>query len=153
MNNRPAVQAYVREQLSYEQKPDSCTIVIFGASGDLTHRKLMPALFALHMKKMLPERVSILGVARSNISDEEFCGMIRKAVTGIEGGDAADVDAFAAAATIWRAVTTRRLSMTNCQLLWKVSKRHIIPTATACFIWRRLPISFSPSRKASATRD
>lgn len=94
MNNRPAVQAYVREQLSYEQKPDSCTIVIFGASGDLTHRKLMPALFALHMKKMLPERVSILGVARSNISDEEFCGMIRKAVTGIEGGDAADVDAF-----------------------------------------------------------
>ena len=94
MNNRPAVQAYVREQLSYEQKPDSCTIVIFGASGDLTHRKLMPALFALHRKKMLPERVSILGVARSNISDEEFCGMIRKAVTGIEGGDAADVDAF-----------------------------------------------------------
>ena len=94
MSNHPAVQAYVREQLSYEQKPDSCTIVIFGASGDLTHRKLMPALFALHMKKMLPERVSILGVARSNITDEEFCGMVRKAVTGIEGGNEADVDSF-----------------------------------------------------------
>ena len=94
MSNHPAVQAYVREQLSYEQKPDSCTIVIFGASGDLTHRKLMPALFALHMKKMLPERVSILGVARSPISDEEFRSMVRKAVAGIEGGDEADVDSF-----------------------------------------------------------
>jgi glucose-6-phosphate 1-dehydrogenase len=51
---------------------DITTIVIFGASGDLTRRKLIPALFDLHIKGRLPEEWRIIGVARSALSDDEF---------------------------------------------------------------------------------
>ncbi len=46
--------------------------VIFGASGDLTKRKLFPALYALASRKMLPERFAVVGTARSPMSSEEF---------------------------------------------------------------------------------
>ena len=48
------------------------TLVIFGASGDLTHRKLIPALCNLHRKGRLPQDLQILGVARSAKTDAEF---------------------------------------------------------------------------------
>jgi len=47
-------------------------LVIFGASGDLTRRKLIPALFALHTQNLLPEAFAIVGAGRSGMSDEEF---------------------------------------------------------------------------------
>ncbi|MEA3337333.1 MAG: glucose-6-phosphate dehydrogenase [Chloroflexota bacterium] len=47
-------------------------IVIFGASGDLTQRKLVPALHTLACEDLLPEQIAILGVARSPMTDEEF---------------------------------------------------------------------------------
>ncbi len=47
-------------------------LVIFGASGDLTKRKLIPALFELFQQKMLPEQFAVLGVSRTELSDEEF---------------------------------------------------------------------------------
>jgi glucose-6-phosphate 1-dehydrogenase len=48
------------------------TVVIFGASGDLTSRKLVPALFHLALKGRLPEGTTVLGVSRSEKSDEQF---------------------------------------------------------------------------------
>lgn len=54
------------------KKPKNLTIVIFGATGDLTFRKLVPALYALYNQKMMPEKFHVLGVSRSNISDEAF---------------------------------------------------------------------------------
>jgi glucose-6-phosphate 1-dehydrogenase len=51
---------------------DSNTIVIFGASGDLTGRKLIPSLFNLYCKKRLPENCRIIGVARRPWDDEKF---------------------------------------------------------------------------------
>jgi glucose-6-phosphate 1-dehydrogenase len=48
------------------------SIIIFGASGDLTCRKLVPSLYRLFVKKRLPEEARIIGVARSPMSDEEF---------------------------------------------------------------------------------
>ena len=48
------------------------TVVIFGASGDLTGRKLIPALFNLAIKKHLPPEAQILGVARSPFTDDTF---------------------------------------------------------------------------------
>ena len=50
----------------------SATLVIFGASGDLTRRKLVPALASLHSKGRLPQDLHILGVARSDMNDEQF---------------------------------------------------------------------------------
>ncbi len=47
-------------------------IVIFGASGDLTRRKLLPAFFHLYLEGMLPERFAIVGYARTEFTDEEF---------------------------------------------------------------------------------
>lgn len=47
-------------------------LVIFGASGDLTYRKLIPAVFDLYIQKSLPDNFAVLGVARSEMSDEAF---------------------------------------------------------------------------------
>ncbi|MCT0224181.1 glucose-6-phosphate dehydrogenase [Synechococcus sp. CS-1328] len=51
--------------------PPQC-LVIFGASGDLTHRKLIPALFELFRQRRLPSEFAVLGCARRPWSDEEF---------------------------------------------------------------------------------
>jgi glucose-6-phosphate 1-dehydrogenase len=53
-------------------KVPPCTIVIFGASGDLTQRKLVPALHSLDCAGLLPPQLRIIGVARSQFSNEEF---------------------------------------------------------------------------------
>jgi glucose-6-phosphate 1-dehydrogenase len=50
----------------------ACLIVIFGASGDLTRRKLVPALFELFSTGLLPERVAVLGISRSPLGDAGF---------------------------------------------------------------------------------
>ena len=50
----------------------STTIVIFGASGDLTRRKLIPSMCSLFCKGRLEPEVNIAGFARSNISTEEY---------------------------------------------------------------------------------
>jgi glucose-6-phosphate 1-dehydrogenase len=47
-----------------ERTPDPCIVVIFGASGDLTKRKLLPALYHLEQGNMLPEHFHVVGVAR-----------------------------------------------------------------------------------------
>src|SRR5438132_3160144 len=49
-----------------------CTIVIFGASGDLTSRKLIPALYGLFRKKRLPEATRIVGFARTQFSHDQW---------------------------------------------------------------------------------
>ena len=58
-----------------------CAIVIFGASGDLTKRKLLPSLYNLAAIGMLPEDFSIIGVARREISHEEFRAQMTQAMS------------------------------------------------------------------------
>ena len=50
----------------------SCTMVIFGASGDLTARKLIPGLYELYGRGLLPDRFAVLGAGRTAMSDEQF---------------------------------------------------------------------------------
>jgi glucose-6-phosphate 1-dehydrogenase len=50
----------------------SNTIVIFGASGDLTSRKLVPALYMLFKKKRLPERIRVVGAARTAMTSDRW---------------------------------------------------------------------------------
>ena len=52
--------------------PDPYIIVIFGASGDLTRRKLIPALYELQTQKLLPANYVILGAGRTNLTNEQF---------------------------------------------------------------------------------
>jgi glucose-6-phosphate 1-dehydrogenase len=60
---------------------ESCAVVIFGASGDLTKRKLVPALWSLFQSRTLPEPFAVVGVSRSSLSHEEFRSRMRQAVT------------------------------------------------------------------------
>ena len=62
----------LREGLSTRAVPQPCAIVIFGATGDLTHRKLTPALYNLAADGELPAGVEIVGFARRPKSDDEF---------------------------------------------------------------------------------
>ncbi len=59
---------------------DDVTLLIFGASGDLTARKLIPAMFHLWTRGFLSERAAIIGVARSEKSDESFRSEMREAI-------------------------------------------------------------------------
>lgn len=59
---------------------EQITVVIFGASGDLTHRKLIPALYAQAVKGRLPDEVRIVGTSRSDISNEDFRAKMRDSV-------------------------------------------------------------------------
>src|SRR5262249_35259285 len=68
------------EGLRIPRRPDPCLLVIFGASGDLTTKKLMPALYALAVRRLLPENFGIVGAARSEESDDEFRERMKKAV-------------------------------------------------------------------------
>src|SRR5437016_946298 len=61
------------------------TVVIIGASGDLTARKLIPALYALSSKARLPEDIRIVGVARSPMSDEDFRSRMEDAIRSASG--------------------------------------------------------------------
>ena len=62
----------LREGISIRAVPQPCTIVIFGATGDLTHRKLVPALYNLAADGDLPPAVTIVGFARREKSDDQF---------------------------------------------------------------------------------
>jgi glucose-6-phosphate 1-dehydrogenase len=62
----------LREGLSTRAVPQPCSVVIFGATGDLTHRKLVPALYNLAADGDLPPAVAVIGFARREKSDEEF---------------------------------------------------------------------------------
>lgn len=54
------------------KQSESHILVIFGASGDLTKRKLIPALYELHTQNLLPEKFAVLGVSRSVLTDRDF---------------------------------------------------------------------------------
>ena len=70
----------LQEGLSLRRTPDPCALVIFGASGDLTHKKLMPALYALMLRRLLPPRFAIVGVARTEEDDDGFREDMKQAV-------------------------------------------------------------------------
>jgi glucose-6-phosphate 1-dehydrogenase len=102
---------------SKKRKPDPCSFVIFGATGDLTHRLVVPALYNLAAADLLPEKFCVVGIARKGMSSDEMreslLGGLRKyktrpvdeaiakrlleCVTSIEAdpGDPASFDAMA----------------------------------------------------------
>mgnify|MGYP006363891063 FL=1 len=62
------------------KKPDNCVVVIFGASGDLTKRKLIPAIFELFKQNNLPDKFAVLGTASSTLSEQEFREAMKAAI-------------------------------------------------------------------------
>jgi glucose-6-phosphate 1-dehydrogenase len=78
-----APQATLENPLNWglEQRvPRPCAMVIFGATGDLSRRKLMPALYRLSAQRQLPAGFTVIGVGRRDLSDEQFRRMIHDAL-------------------------------------------------------------------------
>jgi glucose-6-phosphate 1-dehydrogenase len=69
----------LRMGLRLEQIPEPACIVIFGATGDLTHRRVIPALYNLHRAGLLPAQTAILGVARRDWGEDGFRERMRAA--------------------------------------------------------------------------
>ncbi|MEZ4569044.1 MAG: glucose-6-phosphate dehydrogenase [Thermomicrobiales bacterium] len=88
----------LREGLRIERTPVPATIVIFGASGDLTHRKLIPALYDLAYERLLPAGFTIVGFAHRDYNDESFCEYARD---GIEQFSRNPIDT-----SIWESFST-----------------------------------------------
>ncbi|HEY3130880.1 MAG TPA: glucose-6-phosphate dehydrogenase [Acidobacteriota bacterium] len=70
----------LREGTRLEAATEPCTVVIFGASGDLTRRKLMPALYNLMHEQRLPSSFAVIGVARREKTDESFRDEMQQAI-------------------------------------------------------------------------
>jgi glucose-6-phosphate 1-dehydrogenase len=68
------------EGLRLRRSPDPCALVIFGASGDLTRRKLFPALYSLAVRRLLPERFGVVGVARTEQTTKQWVAEMKAAV-------------------------------------------------------------------------
>src|SRR5215210_79879 len=67
-----------------------CAMVIFGASGDLTKRKLIPAIHNLATQHLLPQDFAVIGVARSEMSDEDFRNKVRDEMSEFATGELED---------------------------------------------------------------
>src|SRR5574340_896802 len=59
---------------------EACTLVIFGGSGDLARRRLIPALYNLLLDGLLPANFAVLGLGRKAMTDEEFRATVREGV-------------------------------------------------------------------------
>src|SRR5689334_25209012 len=73
----------VRTGVSYGGASDPCAVVLFGASGDLAKRKVIPAMYDLAVHNSLGPRYAIMGFARSPMSDESFRSTVGEAAKSI----------------------------------------------------------------------
>jgi glucose-6-phosphate 1-dehydrogenase len=76
----PETENPLLEGLELRRRPEPCVLAIFGASGDLTRRKIFPALYALAIRDLLPEGFAVLGIARTEQSTEEFVAQMEASV-------------------------------------------------------------------------
>ena len=77
---RPQVNP-LRAGLRLEKVPEPACVVVFGSTGDLTRRKILPALYNLRRAGLLPAETTVVGFARRPYTDEEFRADLREAVT------------------------------------------------------------------------
>ena len=75
--------------------PEPCAMVIFGGSGDLTRRKLVPALYDLFRKRVVPPGFTVLSLSRTPMSDDQYREILREWVARAEGTAQPDQAAWA----------------------------------------------------------
>src|ERR1700676_3204504 len=68
------------DPLRFERKMPECALVIFGANGDLTKRKLLPALYRLAYERRLSPNFAVIGISRTPMSNEQFRDKMRDSV-------------------------------------------------------------------------
>ncbi|MFN2151309.1 MAG: glucose-6-phosphate dehydrogenase [Anaerolineales bacterium] len=126
--------------MSNETNPNPSILVIFGAGGDLTWRKLMPALFNLYLDHWLPEHFAILGLDLKSMSDEDFRSHLHQGVTQFSRRgqpDEKDWEAFtnsvhyiSADFTDTAVYATLEKQLTEIEQAWGAKSNHIFYQAT-----------------------
>ena len=76
----PTLPAATHDDVRLQRAPAPAVVVIFGATGDLTSRKLLPGLYSLAVQQLLPPETAIIGAARTELTDDEFRAMMREGV-------------------------------------------------------------------------
>jgi glucose-6-phosphate 1-dehydrogenase len=87
----PAANPF-HDALRFERRVPECAIVIFGANGDLTRRKLMPALYRLAYDRRLPAGFAVIGNSRTPLSDQQFRDKMRDSVREFSEDTSFDAD-------------------------------------------------------------
>ena len=87
MNGNP-----LHDGLRLEPTPGPTTLIIFGASGDLTRRKLLPAIYRLSRRGRLPAQFAVIGIARGQLSDDAFRTQFRNSLKEFAGVDTGNDD-------------------------------------------------------------
>lgn len=90
MQEATTLENPLRLGIRLERTAEPCIVVIFGASGDLAKRKLLPALYRLVQERLLPAEFAIIGLARTQMSSDEFRARMKEAV--VEFSEAKRVD-------------------------------------------------------------
>src|ERR1035438_1588767 len=91
-----ALENPFQDPLRFETRMPECAIVIFGASGDLTKRKLMPALYRLAYDRRLAAGFAVIGVSRTPLGDDGFREKMREAVRSFSEDTTFDEDVWKA---------------------------------------------------------
>jgi glucose-6-phosphate 1-dehydrogenase len=124
--------------LPLSRRPEPCAMVIFGASGDLTKRKLFPAIYSLAVRQLLPEQFAVVGVARTEESDDAFRERMKAAVQEF-GRDEFREDVWERLADGIRYVTadfvdTEAFFMRAEKVLTALDKERGIPGNRVCYL-------------------
>ena len=90
----------LREGLRLERVPEPCTFVLFGATGDLAHRKVIPALYQLWRTNLLPHEFAVVAIGRRPYSDDEYLAEVRASLDKYSRVKPIDEDA-------WRSLAER----------------------------------------------
>ncbi|MBA2732667.1 MAG: glucose-6-phosphate dehydrogenase, partial [Acidobacteria bacterium] len=80
MQEAAVLENPLRAGIRLERTAEPCIVVIFGASGDLAKRKLLPALYRLVQERLLPAEFAIIGLARTEMSTDEFRARMKEAI-------------------------------------------------------------------------
>ena len=113
----------LRQGLRLERVPDPCAFVLFGATGDLAHRKVVPALYQLWRTNLLPSEFSLVAVARRPYTDKTFAAEVKASVEKYSSGSRTcnSTSATTTASIGWTTVSTN-------------STRSAAPPAIGCSI-------------------
>src|SRR5215216_7793878 len=90
MADTQVLQNVLRDDQRLPRVPEPAAMVIFGASGDLTARKLIPALYDLAAQRRLPMEFAVVGISRTEMSHDEFRKRLRGALEQHRSGQISD---------------------------------------------------------------
>jgi glucose-6-phosphate 1-dehydrogenase len=94
MQAAAVVENPLRAGMRLERAAEPCAVVIFGASGDLARRKLIPALYRLVQERILPAEFAIVGLGRTAMTDDEFREKMKAAVVEFSESKAVDEEVW-----------------------------------------------------------